>query len=158
MRFALYTYINMYDGCSLITRRCHRANPSPITSRRCSIFLGFDGEIVRKWSDIVKSSSKEQNRDISDLCDEEIYISYLYDLVPLTDLNLAPFPAAQGGDTFLSRCSFSSFPLEYEFVEWKFIQNWYSQIEKGEILLPLVSKIVLIRQKILLDSSTWVGQ
>lgn len=77
MRFALYTYINMYDGCSLITRRCHRANPSPITSRRCSIFLGFDGEIVRKWSDIVKSSSKEQNRDISDLCDEEIYISYL---------------------------------------------------------------------------------
>lgn len=65
----------------------------------------------------MKSSSKERNRDISDLYDEEIYISYLYDFVSLTDLNLAPFPAAQGGDTFLSRCSFPSFSLEYEFAE-----------------------------------------
>lgn len=44
MRFILYTYINMYDGCSLITRRCHRANRSPIANRRCNFFLGFDGE------------------------------------------------------------------------------------------------------------------
>lgn len=27
----------MYDGCSLITRRCHRADPSPIASRRRSL-------------------------------------------------------------------------------------------------------------------------
>ena len=33
-RTTLYTCINMYDGCSLITRRCHRADPSPFASRR----------------------------------------------------------------------------------------------------------------------------
>lgn len=32
----LYTCINMYDGCSLITQRCHRADPRPIASRRRS--------------------------------------------------------------------------------------------------------------------------